>query len=118
MLTCACPDGFDAEWYYTPPEDYETVPHRISNRRFRCASCRSLIEHGSTVIRFERSRPARFPIEERIYGEDDDAVPMPALFWCERCADLYWSLTELGFCVGPEDNALKLAKEYAEMNHG
>lgn len=118
MLSCHCPECDDAEWFYTPPENYELIPHRISNRRFRCASCKQLIDHGSTVIRFERTRPAASAIEERIFGEHSYAVPIAPLFWCERCADLYWSLTELGYCVGPEEDVRELVKEYAELRHG
>jgi hypothetical protein len=111
-LSCDCGDCGDAEWWYEAPDDYQTMPFR--RRRVPCASCGTLIETGATVIGFERSRPARSDVELRIYGEDSDAVRMTPLWHCERCADLWWSLTELGYCVAPDQSMLELVREYAE----
>lgn len=71
---------------------------------------------GSIVAKFKRERiPAR-DIEERIWGYED--VPRAPWYHCERCADLYFSLEELGFCAAPYDNMLELVKEYAELTKG
>ena len=115
MLTCDCDIFCEAEWYYEPPWDYEVIPRRDSNRRYKCGSCGNLIDHDSLSIRFVRYRAPKSDLESRIYGEDYDSVPLASIYWCERCADLYFSLTELGYCVGPDDHALELVKEYAEL---
>jgi hypothetical protein len=40
------------------------------------------------------------------------------MFHCEVCADLFFSLRELGFeCVAPDENMRELVLEYAEMQH-
>lgn len=106
-LSCYCDfeDSDGPEWY--PPEDYSTFTR---NRRTRCASCNELIDTGATVIVFER-----FLTDE--WGEEKE---IPDKYHCERCADLWWSLQELGFeCIHYSDNMLHLVKEYAEMvQHG
>jgi hypothetical protein len=57
---------------------------------------------------------AAYPsIKEKIYGEGNE-VPMTPKWMCERCGDLYFSLTELGFCVSLDDDMRELVKEYAE----
>jgi hypothetical protein len=112
-LSCGCEFWGDATVVYDEPADYQAMPAR--KRRVRCASCGDLINAGATVIGFDRRRPARSDVELRIYGEDHDAVPMSALWHCERCADLWWSLTELGYCVAPDESMLELVREYAEL---
>ncbi len=110
-LSCACPE-FDGseDWWYELPVDYMTMPHR--QRRVRCKSCGALIDSGATVIRFCRFRRAADLIEERIFGDGEVAL---APWWhCEECADLYWSLSELGFCVYPADRMRDLVAEYRE----
>lgn len=112
-LSCSCPGEYsDAPWFWYEPEDYGVMPAR--KRRARCCSCRELIDPGTVVNVFARVRPARSKVEIQIYGEDDDAIDLPPLYQCERCADLFWSLTELGFCACPEESMVDLAKEYAE----
>lgn len=85
---------------------------KILRRRKRC-TCGALIKPGEACAVFDCSRPARTDIETAIYGEDSDAVPIADKWLCERCSDLYFSLSELGYCVGPDDKMLELAEEYA-----
>jgi len=61
----------------------------------------------------ERWKIPEYEVEVAIYGEDG-LVPRSNKFLCEECADLYFSLSELGFCVMPYENQKELVKEYAE----
>ena len=111
-LTCSCPWDGEFEWYWWRPNGYSVMP--IGRARKRCTSCHILIPHGSIVARIARTRGPKDVIEERIYGEDDDAISLAPAFLCERCADLYFSLTELGFeCVSPYESMPDLVKNYA-----
>lgn len=71
---------------------------------------------GDLSIPFARWKFAEwYTIEAKIYGEGNE-VPMPTWFMCERCGDLYYSLTELGFCISlGSDDMRDLVREYAEM---
>ena len=112
MLTCACYESEEPDWWWHVPEDYTRLP---TKRRQRCKSCWCLIDVGATCAKFARSRGPKDEIENRIYGEDSDDIQMAAWWFCERCADLYFSLTELGYCIDPQDDMRELVKEYAEI---
>lgn len=108
-LSCECDDGWDADWYYRQPEDYTTLQ---TSRRKRCGSCKTLIDIGATALEFERYRIANEgSIEERIHGEYAE-IPSAPEYFCEECADLYFSLADLGFCVGPGESMKDLLEEY------
>jgi len=113
-LFCECdldPErGMD---WWTFPNDYSTLQ---TNRRQRCCSCNALIDIGSTVAKFSRCKIPETEIEIKIYGEDDceNGMPRATKYHCEGCADLYFSLDELGFCGQPWENQRLLVKEYAE----
>ena len=115
-LSCSCSDDDgDAVWYWWPPKDYSLL---ATTKRKRCSSCKSLIDVGSTVAEFARSRPARTEIEERITQTEGDpeAIWLASSYLCEECADIWFSLSELGFeCVGPGENMRSVAKEYHEI---
>ena len=98
-------------WPIHDPEDYSALN---TSRRKRCKSCGTLIEIGATVARFERNRFTRGDVEERIWGEGE-LVPLAEWYHCEACADQFFNLTELGFCVDPEENMFELLREYAAM---
>jgi hypothetical protein len=50
-----------------------------------------------------------------IYG-DDAELPLAPYFLCETCADLWFSLYELGFeCVSPDENIRHVVADYASM---
>jgi hypothetical protein len=105
-LFCGCDDTPD-EWYL-PPGDYSSMPPR--KRRTRCRSCRRLISSGDLVAKFECFRWATSEVEERIHG---DIVALAPEFMCEECADLFFSLHELGFCIALGEDMRELVKEYA-----
>ncbi len=113
-LPCYCDfDGVDAPWYFLPANDYEALG---TKRRQRCRSCKELIDLGAICLRFARTREARDAVEERIYGENDpEAIALADWYFCERCADLFLSLEELGFCLSIEDDMRQVVKEYASM---
>jgi len=54
-------------------------------------------------------------IECRIYGEDGE-IPLASAYMCERCADLYFSLEELGYCVQPWEDQRDLVRDYADLH--
>lgn len=119
-LSCSCDYiGDDTmAWWYDHPSDYTTLK---TKRRQRCKSCGELIAVGATVARFRRWREPRSDIEDAIYGEGGE-IHLAPYHLCETCADLYFSLMDLGFgCISPEDPMHELVKQYAETygaNHG
>jgi len=116
-LTCAHDVGYgDYAWYYTSPNDYTNF---VSARRKRCCSCNILIKKDALALKFTRTRPAKDDIEEHIYGDDGEAVPMAAWWMCESCGDIFFNLEELGFCPSPSDSMSELLKEYKrDYSHG
>ena len=111
-LSCDCDFGDgDYDWYYDIPNDYSTLS---TKRRQRCWSCNDLIDIGSIVNKFTRWRHPKYEIELKIYY-DDDELPLGTKYHCERCADLAWSLAELGFCWSPDEDQRELVKQYAEF---
>ena len=113
-LSCACqyPYDGDCDWYYDVPDDFETLD---TVRRRRCKSCGKMIDVGSTVIRFERWRHAKYDsIEEKILGEGAD-VPLAPYFFCERCGEIALNLHALGYCIDPESDMREDLREYHEL---
>ena len=93
-ISCYCGDWDGEGWYYFEPDDYS---HLTTKRWRKCCSCNALIRPGDLSAKFTReTQPNEGSIEWRIYG---DEMPLPPWFMCETCADLYFSLTELGYCV-------------------
>jgi hypothetical protein len=66
-------------------------------------------------MEFPRFKVPDSDIEVRIYGEDGE-IPLASSYLCERCADLYLSLDDLGYCGQPWENQLELVSEYAELH--
>ena len=93
-LSCGCDyDADGAEWYY----DSNGVFRALDTKRARrCRACKTPLKPGTTVLQIARWRGPRDWIEESIHGEE---VPLAPWHLCERCGDIYASLTELGFCV-------------------
>jgi hypothetical protein len=97
-------------WFYYPPGDYSTLS---TKRARKCSSCGERIAVGDLCCKFDRRKVPEHDIEVRIWGEDGE-IPLAPCFICERCGDLYWSMSDLGFeCVGPHENMLELVREYA-----
>ena len=105
-LSCSCECGVD--WSYFGPEDFSKL---ATKRSRKCCSCRAIIRPGASVGLFQRVREPSNDIEERIHG---DEVYMSDWYMCEECVGLYFSLTDLGFCINlGEEKMRDLAKEYA-----
>lgn len=111
-LTCEHESDGDADWFYTQPEDFSILSIKRSRR---CCSCGERIAVGSLVLKFYCNRPPKNEIEERIYGDDYEAVPMPTRYMCEPCGDLALNLKELGYCTPPGDDMRETVKEYSEL---
>ncbi len=110
-LSCSC-DNDESDWYYTEPKDYRTYP--VAARRKKCSSCGERIKGGAVCTEFERYRFYKTDVENKIFG-DDGEIWLASMWLCEECSDLYFSFADLGYdCVGPWENMVELAKEYAE----
>lgn len=107
-ISCSCPENEyePGDTFYYSPDDYTTFPKR---RSVRCRSCNALISPGETVTEWKRFKIPDSDVEVRIYG-DDGEVPQASWWMCETCADLAFSLEELGFCVSPHGNMREDAK--------
>ena len=101
-LECYCGDEGYFDWSWYPPEDYTVLN---TKRRQRCKSCKKLIDVGATVIKFDR-----FKLDE--FGEEHSLA-----FWyyCEVCADLFFTFDELGYCLYLPENMHHLLREYQDM---
>jgi len=110
-LSCSCGEYDGEGWWFFPPDDYERAP---AGRRKRCCSCKSLIEIDAICTRFTRGRGPNTEIDELIHG---DEISLASWWMCERCSDLYFSISELGFCITLGDSMLDLVREYRE-NYG
>lgn len=113
-LSCTCYDNDDAAWYWWRPDDF-TI---LNTKRSRvCCSCKQPVLVGSECLEFTRTRRPRNDIEERIYGDDIEAVPLAPWYMCESCGEQYLNLSEYGYCVNPNDNMHDLLAEHRNM-HG
>ena len=112
-LSCYCGDEYD--WYFFPDDDYS----RLATRRGRkCESCGERISVDDLVLRCVCRGVPNDDVSERIHGHPEGStsgVPLADRFMCERCADLYLSLAELGYCVNLGEDMRELVREYAEQ---
>ena len=111
-LMCGC--DFDIEpgmTIWDEPNNYAP----LSTKRMRpCCSCGQPIKVGDLACEVTRWKASDCDYEVSRFGEEY-GPPRASKYLCEKCADIYWSLDELGFCVQPWENQLELAKEYAEV---
>ena len=113
-LSCVCEFDDGCDWYWHGPDDYQFLSTKRSRK---CNSCGGKISVGDLCAEFPRTRYARTSVEEAIYGEGDpEAVALASYWQCETCADLWFSLDELGFhCVAPNEDMREMVRQYAEM---
>lgn len=112
-LSCSCdydPEPGAVLWY--GPEDYKPLS---TPRARKCCSCGEKIAVGDTCCEVPRVKVPETDIECRIYGEDGE-IPLAPKFMCERCADLSFSLEELGYCAQPFEDQRQLVADYADMH--
>lgn len=109
-LSCNCEQYLEAgQTYWYTPEDYTTLKTKT---RKRCSSCIESIDVGSVAAEFQRVKVPGTDIELRISGEDGE-IPRASSYLCERCADLFFSLNELGFCIDINEDMRELVKKLA-----
>lgn len=112
-LSCSCNEYDGDGWYHYGADGYTT----LDTKRWRkCCSCKALIRPGDLCAKFNRAQPTDDyldPIKYKIWGGDE--CPLPPWFMCEGCADQYFNLEALGFCVTLGDNMMNLLREYVEM---
>ena len=110
MLSCSCVyDDIDYSWYYYPPSGFSVFARK---RRKRCCSCCQPVEVGAVCVSFARNRWPRSDIEEKIYG---DEVSLAPFFMCENCGEIYFNLSEIGYCIPLGDDMRNLLSEYWDM---
>ena len=114
-LACDC----DYDWYPEPGDWYwSEVTHQYSplpfKQRKRCCSCRALIDLGALAVEHPRVKVPATEVEIKIFT-DVGEIPLASDWMCETCGDLFFSLTELGYCVGPRSNMHDLVKEYTNL---
>jgi len=110
-LSCHC--DYDGDWepgqvIWYSPSDYSELQ---TSTRKRCTSCKSMIEKGSIVGEIHRYQVPDDEIQERIYGEDGE-IPRASKYMCEECCDIFFSLSDLGFCEQPGEDQHQLLNEY------
>ena len=110
MLSCNYDDD-NAEWFYYPPNDFSKLE---TLRGKRCTSCGVLVKPRDLVIKLPRTRSPRSEIEERIYGDGPEAVPMATWYLCEACGEIFLNLYELGYCLDPTELMADYLSEYQE----
>jgi hypothetical protein len=114
-LTCSCPDyeDWDVSYWYKGPDDYSVLRTKRSRK---CKSCGAKIAVGDLTAQFIRWRETSSDIEIKILGEGEP-VYLADWYFCEPCADQYFNLEALGFCISIEDNMHELLAEYVEMTN-
>ena len=110
-LSCSCDEYDDPVYWYEPQNDYSVLRTKRSRK---CKSCGARIAVGDLTAQFTRWRETSSDIEIKILGEGEN-VYLADWYFCEACADQYFNLTELGFCIGPDENVQELLAEYVEM---
>lgn len=110
MLSCYCDDSLepgDIVWY--SPNDYTKLK---TERAKRCVSCGALIKVGDICTAITRYKIPKHDVEIKIYSEEGE-IPRATAYQCEACADLYFSLSEYGYCVNALADQRELLKEHA-----
>lgn len=110
-LSCECRDWDDAQpgdTGWEPDADYSKYP---AGRRTRCHSCDARIAPADTVVRVVRTKIPKTDVEIKLYGEDGE-IPRAPKWLCEQCADIMFSLDELGFCVAGFEDMNQLLADY------
>lgn len=112
-LSCSC--DFELEpgiKRWIADEDFSKMP--LLSRRKKCCSCNNLLEPGSEVVKITRNKVPETDVEIKIYGEDGE-IPLATWYLCEKCGEIYLTLTEIGYkCIYPPDT-LDAREEYWEI---
>lgn len=106
-LSCVCPE--EGAWYYGTDEEFR--PLRTKRSR-RCVSCAVKLRPGAEVLEIWRTRGPNDDIEERIHGDDYDAVPMASWWMCAACGEIFLNLTAYGYCVDFDESMQEQLEEH------
>ena len=109
MLACECYTD-DPQWWY---DDTAQVAPLATKRMRRCCSCKERIGVGDECRAVTRWRsPEPGSVAERLHGDEE---PLATWYLCDRCAGLYESLDDLGFCGLLGQDLRATCREYAQM---
>ena len=111
-LSCTCNEweGEPGSWAYDVPNDFTLFPGvGKSKRRARCSSCGKLLGIGCECLEFTRIRAPYTDMEQRIAG---DEIPISSLWQCAECGEQYLNLTDVGYCITPDDDVRECFAEY------
>lgn len=112
MLTCGCEDFCPepGDTYIHSISDYK--PAQFTGYRKRCKNCRTQIDKLALCVEVHRVKVPDTDVECAIYGEEGE-IPRASWWLCESCADIFFSLEELGYCV-PIGEIKATLKEYQQ----
>lgn len=101
-LSCECEYNDEPEWIWYKPNNYSIFNSDVIEP---CNSCGTDIITGDTCTKF------------RVFDctEDGDDEETASRYMCEECSDIYFSLDELGFCIGLGDDMHDLLADYHEL---
>ena len=110
-LSCGCDyDDWDGDGTaYYKPNDFIKMPW--FDRRKRCLSCKSFINPGEQVAKFDGFRMPNCDYEINRFG-DGTEIDMASKYLCEKCSEIFFNLEDLGFCVDMFENMNDLLEEY------
>ena len=103
MLTCLCDDT--PEFYYDDPKDF-TV---LDAERYKCDSCTKVIRKGNTCLTF-----TCWSVAEDEWEDDEQITPRTV---CEKCGEIYFNLSALGYCMVLGENWKDTLKEYWDITN-
>lgn len=111
-LTCECPgfDGADSNWYEDEVMDYV---YNGAAGDDNCSSCYAAMRPGEVG-----SNRSKMGYEEDLDWSGDSEFGkemfIEDVWLCNWCSNVYESLSELGFCVGPEEDVRSLLVSYQD----
>lgn len=110
-LSCMFDD--DIDYYANPDDDFSQSPVRSF-----CQSCGKIILPEDCVLRLECYRypdpESDDPVDIKA-EEEGSEICLPDEYHCERCGEIYLTLSELGYIFSSSENMEGLLEEYQEM---
>lgn len=103
MLSCGCDfDSDNVSWWYDSNAEFAQFTGR---RATRCKSCGNKINHGDTVLTFERFK----------YSDFGDEIDLADWHLCESCGEIYLNLTDIGYCCQLGTDLREDLKDYWDL---
>ncbi len=91
-LACDCGDYDGSDGFYAPDNEEQPAPADT-----KCIGCCGEIKKGDEILIF---RSYEWEYEEDDKDADPVEIEKTRHYTCEKCTGIYWSLTDLGFCLG------------------